>query len=107
MRLPYQGPIFYLLAPFLFIFFVVPYIFDVAYCEDLYGTPLSQAALIDGEKVDPYEAGLSVTSFDFVAASNIRESLFSKFVTRTPFLPSYSQSAQIPVLRFSRPPPPF
>jgi hypothetical protein len=55
MRRAYHGRAFYLFLPLFLIFFAVPYLFDIVYCEELYGTPLSQAALIDGEKVDPHK----------------------------------------------------
>ncbi len=61
----YHGPAYYLFLPFFLIFFAVPYLFDVAYCEELYGTPLSQAALIDGEKVDPYEGAPAPHTVDW------------------------------------------
>ncbi len=55
MRITSRGPTFYILLPLFLVFFAVPYLFDLAFCEELYTTPLSQAALIDAEKVDPYD----------------------------------------------------
>jgi len=56
MRRTYRGPQFYRFLPFFLIFFAVPYLFDLVYCEDLSAPPLLLAMLVDGEEVDPSEA---------------------------------------------------
>lgn len=105
MKLTYRGPSFYIFLPLFLIFFAVPYLFDVAFCEDLYSTPLSQAALIDGEKVDPYEGESSGNSLNYIATDDVSASSTSKCFAPHSSSESYSVRALIPVLLTSRPPP--
>ena len=59
--------------------FSIPYLFDLAYCEDLYGTPFSQPSLIDSEKVEPFGEEASSSSMD------------PALTERGPFSPSLSR----------------
>ena len=43
---------------------LTPFLLDVATCDELYAAPLRQAALIDGEEVDPSKATTTLTSYD-------------------------------------------
>jgi hypothetical protein len=105
MNRPNRGPQFYILLPFLLIVFAVPYLFDVAYCEDLYGTPLSQAALVDGEKVDPSEAKISWTFFECGRTADVRVPPIPKSFTPQSSWDDGHIGAPAPVLLTSRPPP--
>ena len=54
-----------------FLFFIIlglPYFLDVAFCEDLYDLPISQAALIDAEKVNSYHGS---TFFAFLHVGTV------------------------------------
>lgn len=98
---------FYLFLPLFLIFFAVPYLFDLAFCEELYVTPLSQAALIDAEKVDP-DGGSSSLSFpDSAATEEISGLLTAEYFILEPFLARCSFRSLIPLLLTSRPPPPL
>lgn len=107
MKRPYHGLQCYVLLPFLLIFFAVPYLFDIAYCEDLYGTPLSQAALIDGEKVDSSEGKSSWTSLDCGRMADVSVPPAPKSFAPPSSLDVCHIRASIPVLLTSRPPPAF
>jgi hypothetical protein len=72
-------PILYIVAHVFLIFFSIPYLFDLAYCEDRYGTPFSQASLIDREKVEPFGEEASSSSMD------------PALTERGPFSPSLSR----------------
>lgn len=105
MKLTCRGPSFYIFFPLFLVFFALPYLFDLAFCEELYATPLSQAALIDAEKVDPYDGESSWTSLDCARTGEV-----SVPPTPTSFVPHSSLArgrfrAPIPVLLTSRPPP--
>jgi len=52
----------------IFILFGLPYSLDVAFCEDLYNSPISQAALTDAEKVGSSHAS---SSFSFLHVGEI------------------------------------
>lgn len=105
MKIRSRGPGFYIFLPLFLIFFAVPYLFDLAFCEELYTTQLSQAALIDAEKVDPHGGEFSSTCLDCAATGDP-----SAPPTPTCFAPhspleGCSVRAPIPVLLTSRPPP--
>ena len=61
-------PVLYIVGPLFLVFFAIPYLFDLAYCEELYGTPLSQASLIDGETVEPFGEESSSRSLNLATA---------------------------------------
>lgn len=93
------------MGPFFFIFFAIPYLFDLAYCEELYGTPLSQASLIDGEKVEPFGEESSSRSLDSVTANADSDptrptGFVSAFLSRT-----YNLGSGLTIVPVSRPPP--
>ncbi len=71
MKFTSRGPQFYLFLPLFVIFFAVPYLFDLAFCEELSTTPLSQAALIDAEKVDPDDGSSSLSFLDSAATEEM------------------------------------
>lgn len=104
MKTRSRGPGYYF--PLFLIFFAVPYLFDLAFCEELYATQASRAALVDGEKVDPYEGGgSSWTSLDCAPRGDLGAS-----PTPPCFAPHSSEQAcsfraPIPGLLTSRPPP--
>lgn len=105
MKITSRGPAFYIFLPLFFVFFAVPYLFDLAFCEELYATPLSQAALIDAEKVDPSEGESSSASLDDSTVGDVT-------VRRPPTCVASHLSCEgsgftvpIPVLLTSRPPP--
>lgn len=106
MKLPSRGPGFYFFLPLFLVFFALPYLFDIVFCEDLYTTQLSQAALIDAEKVDPYSIELSPTLDDTTTgASNIYPpATIVAFVAPVEYaIPRRA----FPVSLVSRPPPTF
>ncbi len=105
MKLTSRGPGFYLFLPLFLIFFALPYLFDIVFCEDLYATQLSQAALIDAEIVDPHTGDVPSTALDCTptgASSVDARSVF--FAIASPFDCS-SIGPPIPILLVSRPPP--
>lgn len=105
MNRRYRGLEFYLLS-FLLIFFAVPYLFDVAYCEELYGgTPPSQAALIDGEKVEPYDGHGFFPSLDCAIGRNVGVIHLPQSSLLLRSLEPCSPRGQVPLLLISRPPP--
>jgi hypothetical protein len=86
------------------VFFAVPYLFDVVYCEELYGTPLSQAALIDGEKVDPQEDPPSSHVFDLEAG--LQRDRYLADPVALPLSLKYGRARMpVPPLLAARPPP--
>jgi hypothetical protein len=105
MKLTSRGPAFYICLPLFLIFFAVPYLFDLAFCEELYTTPLSQAALIDAEKVDPYDGESSWNSLDCVTTGAVSAPLTSTCFASYASLEASSFGVPIPVLLTSRPPP--
>ncbi len=100
-----HGPAFYILLPFFLFFFAVPYLFDLAYCEELYGTPLSQAALIEGEKVDPHEQQNLHRALDTATGPTVNVAPTRTRVPPPHALHVSSPRASVPVLLISRPPP--
>lgn len=48
----------------LFVLCLIPYLLDVATCDEFNATPLHQPALVDGEEVDPSKATISPSSYD-------------------------------------------
>jgi hypothetical protein len=106
MKITSRGPSFYyIFLPLFLIFFAVPYLFDLAFCEELYATPLSQAALIDAEKVDPSDRESFSTSLDYATESDVTvASPPTCFAWHLSFEGS-SFTVPIPVSLTSRPPP--
>ena len=105
MKITSRGPAFYIFLPLFFIFFAVPYLFDLAFCEELYATPLSQAALIDAEKVDPSDGKSSSTSLDDTTECKVTVARPPTcFASHVSFEGS-SFTVPIPVSLTSRPPP--
>ena len=105
MKLTSNRPQFYLFLPLFLIFFAVPYLFDLAFCEELYATPLSQAALIDAEKVDPDDGSCSLTSLDSAATEEMSELPTAEHFVQDSFLTGCSFRSRIPLLPTTRPPP--
>jgi hypothetical protein len=68
-----RRPTFSILVPLFLIFFAVPYLFDIAYCEELDSISLSQAALIDGEEVDPQQGESPSASLDLAITRDASE----------------------------------
>jgi hypothetical protein len=102
MRPPRVSPA---LAFLLFIILGFPYFFDVAFCEDLYDLPISQAALIDAEKVNSYHGS---TFFAFLHVGTVpkaphRIALPSSGVSQS--LDEVGFSAHVSPVLISRPPP--
>lgn len=66
-------------------FFLIagPYLFDIAYCEELASLPVSQGVLIDGENVDPNEEGASGASVDFAITRDGNDLSPSSFERRS------------------------
>lgn len=62
----------FLVLSFLLAWVALPYLFDVAVCEELYGAPPLQATLTDGETVDAAEGDTLSSSQDCVSASHLR-----------------------------------
>lgn len=106
MKLLSRGPRFYLFLP-LVIFFAVPFLFDLAFCEELYVTPLSQAALPDAEKVDPNDGSSSLVFLDSAATEELSGLPSSEYFVLDPFLTRCGFRSPIPLLLHSRPPPAF
>jgi hypothetical protein len=105
MKITSRRPAFYIFLPLFLIFFAVPYLFDLAFCEELYATPLSQAALIDAEKVDPSEGESSSASLDDTTECDVTvPSPPTCFASHFSF-EGCSFTVAIPVLLTSRPPP--
>jgi len=55
----------------LFVLCLIPYLLDVATCDEFNATPLHQPALVDGEEVDPYKATINPSSHDHQISSFI------------------------------------
>jgi hypothetical protein len=96
---------FYLFLPLFLIFFAIPYLFDLAFCEELYATPLSQAALLDAEKVDPDDGSCSSTFLDLAATEEMNESPTVEQFVQDDRLTGCSRRSPVPLLLTSRPPP--
>lgn len=105
MKITSRGPAFYIFLPLFFVFFAVPYLFDLAFCEELYATPLSQAALIDAEKVDPSEGESSCPSLDYATEYDVTVPRPPTCVASRFSFEGCSVTVPIPVLLTSRPPP--
>jgi hypothetical protein len=105
MRITSRGPTFYILLPLFLVFFAVPYLFDLAFCEELYTTPLSQAALIDAEKVDPYDGDSSWISLDSATTGAVSALPTPTCSAAHASLQGCMVSIPIPILLTSRPPP--
>ncbi|MEO7864199.1 MAG: hypothetical protein ABIU05_27955 [Nitrospirales bacterium] len=105
MNITSRRPQFYLFLPLFLIFFAVPYVFDLVFCEELYATPLSQAALIDAEKVDPDDGTVSLSSLDLAATEEMSELPTAEPLVQVSFLTSGGFKSPIPLLLTSRPPP--
>ena len=105
MNITSRRPQFYLFLPLFVIFFAVPYLFDLAFCEELYVTQLSQAALIDAEKVDPDDGSASLTSVDWAATEEINGPPIGKCFVPDCLLTERGFESPIPPLLASRPPP--
>lgn len=100
----YRGIRTYLVFPLLLIFFAVPYLIDLAYCNEIYHTDVSQSALIDGESVDPCDDETSWTSPHYLRTTAIHDFPLSNLLNR-PFSSEKRDSIPIPVYLISRPPP--
>jgi hypothetical protein len=105
MNITSRRPQFYLFLPLFLIFFAVPYVFDLVFCEELYATPLSQAALIDAEKVDPDDGSSSFTSLDSTATEKMSEPPTAEYFIQDAFLLVGCVGPPMPFLLLSRPPP--
>ena len=105
MKITSRGPAFYIFLPLFFVFFAVPYLFDLAFCEELYATPLSQAALIDAEKVDPSEGESSSASLDDSIVDDVTVPRPPTCVASHFSFTGCCFREAIPVLLTSRPPP--
>jgi hypothetical protein len=77
MKRVFQRSQFYIFLSVFLIGCGVPYLLDVAFCEELYGTPFLQVALIDGETVDPCEGDTVSTSLDGWTTGDLRLSPIS------------------------------
>lgn len=101
----WSAPVSPALALLIFIVLGLPYSLDVAFCEDLYNLPISQAALTDAEKVSSYHAS---SSFSFL---HVGEILNAHQISAQPGnraaagLGLIVSSTYIPPLLISRPPP--
>ena len=62
----------FLVLSFLLAWVVLPYLFDVAVGEELYGAPPLQATLIDSETVDSSEGDPLSASLDCERTSDLR-----------------------------------
>ena len=109
MQIISHKPQFYIFLPLFLIFFAVPYLFDLAFCEELYATPLSQAALIDAEKVDPKigldDGSSSLTSFDWAATEEMSEPAAANCFVLDSLLTECGFRSPLPLRLTSRPPP--
>ena len=105
MKITSRGPQFYIFLPLFFIFFAVPYLFDLAFCEELSTTPLSQAALIDAEKFDPDDGSSSLSVLDSAATEEMSGLPTAEYFILGSFLTSRGFRSPIPLLLTSRPPP--
>ncbi len=105
MKIMSRGSHFYIFLPLFLIFFAVPYLFDLAFFEELYATPLSQAALIDAEKVDPDDGSSSVTFLDWAISEDVCGPLTAEYFVLDSSLTECGFRSPIPLLLTSRPPP--
>ncbi len=105
MKLTPQGPGFYLFLPLFLVFFALPYLFDIVFCEDLYTTQLSQAALIDAEQVEPHVKGVTSTSLDSTPLDVTTVHPTSTHLAFVPHLTNSRVRSPLAVLLRSRPPP--
>jgi len=92
----------------LIVFCLVPYLLDVAVCEEFFSIPLHQPVLVDGEDVDPSEVtGTSVVHGDPLLTTSelrTREANVRTVVQKVPpALPSNLAGISLT----SRPPPPW
>jgi hypothetical protein len=105
MRRSFHGSQFYIFLPFFLIVFAVPYLFDLAFCEELYATPLSQAAFIDGELVEPYESEFSSSGLDSTETGAETVLLANEGVSLQSDSIGSISPALFPIVLTSRPPP--
>jgi hypothetical protein len=105
MKITSRGLQFYIFLPLFVIFFAVPYLFDLAFCEELSNTPLSQAALIDAEKVDPDDGSSPLSFLDAAATEEMSGLPTAENFVLSSFLTSCGFRSPIPHLLTSRPPP--
>lgn len=105
MKITSRGPQFYILLPLFVIFFAVPYLFDLAFCEELSNTPLSQAGLIDAEKVVPDDGTSSLSFLDSAATEEMSGLPTAEYFALNSFLTRCGFRSPIPLLLTSRPPP--
>lgn len=104
MKLPLLGSPFSIVLSFLLVCFAVPYICDVASCEELYGTPHSQAALVDGETIDPGEEDTVFASLDWGMTGDLRPAPITRSLAIPPSFRTCS--VRCPSLPTSGPRPP-
>ena len=105
MKIVFRGPQFYLFLPLFVIFFAIPYLFDLAFCEELYATPLSHASLIDAEKVEPDDKSSSLSFLDSAATEEMTGRPIAESFVLDRFLARCGFRSPIPLLLTSRPPP--
>lgn len=107
MKIRSREPAFYLFfLPIFLIFFATPYLFDLVFCEELYATQLSQAALIDAEKLES-DGKSSCASLESANTDDVAVSLINRCFSSHCLLEGSPFGAPIPVLLTSRPPPAF
>jgi len=106
MTITSRWPQFYIFLLLFLIFFAVPYLFDLAFCEELYATPLSQAALIDAEKVDRDDGSSSLTSLDWAAMEDMSGPPAAQCFVLDSVLTECGFRSPLPLRLTSRPPPP-
>ena len=98
-------PALYIVGPLFLVFFAIPYLFDLAYCEELYGTPLSQASLSDGEQVEPFGEESSSRSLDPVTAKAGPDPARPTGSVSTLLFQACNPRSGLPIVPVSRPPP--
>lgn len=55
----------------LFVLCLIPYLLDVATCDEFYATPLHQPVLVDGKEIDPSKATIDPSSYDHQISSRV------------------------------------
>ena len=105
MKITSRRPQFYIFLPLFLIFFAVPYLFDLGFCEELYATPLSQAALIDAEKVDSDAGIFSLTSLDWAVMTEMSGPPTAEYYVLDSLLTECGFRSPIVLPLTARPPP--
>jgi hypothetical protein len=95
----------FLVLSFLLAWVALPYLFDVAVCEELYDAPPLQATLTDGETVDSTEGDTLSASLDCVRTSNLRlPSISQGFFGRLSFETCRVSCPNLPISASRAPP---